>query len=187
MIVMKRTCAINGCEKEVKSKGYCEMHYYRLRRHGSPHVVLKPRRGKEIKCRVDENGCHIITSHSIALDGYARIQRNGKTHNAHRVAYMEEHGEIPKNLVVRHKCDVRSCVNIDHLELGTHKDNAHDMVKRNRHHYGEINKNSKLTEKKVLQIRKLSERHSQRELARMYGVGKTTIARVQNRETWVHI
>lgn len=184
---MKRICSIDGCEKEVKSKGYCEMHYYRVWRHGSPHTVLKPRRGKEIKYRVNESGCHIITSHSVAPDGYARIQRGGKTYNAHRLVYMKEHGEIPKNLVVRHKCDIRNCINLDHLELGTHRDNTRDMVKRNRHHYGEINKNSKLTEEEVMQIRELSELHSQRELARIFGVGKTTIARVQKKETWAHI
>ena len=163
------------------------MHYIRNRRHGSPHTVLKPNNRRPLKYKVDENGCHICTSHVTASDGYVRLERDGKTHNAHRVVYMKKHGNIPSHLVVRHKCDVRNCINIEHLELGTHKDNSKDMVDRKRHHFGEFNKNSKLTEKDVLNIRKLSSNHSQRELASMFNVGKTTISRIQNKESWRYI
>lgn len=184
---MRKTCSIKGCNKKHRSLGFCEMHYIRNRRHGSPHKVFKPKRKRPLKYKVDKNGCHICTSHATAPDGYVRVERDGVTYNAHRFAYMEKHGYIPSNLVVRHKCDVRNCINIDHLEVGTHKDNTHDMVSRKRHHYGEINRNSKLTEKEVLEIRVLSEIHSQRELAKMFSVGKTTIARVQNKVTWKHV
>ena len=184
---MSKICSVEGCNRKHRSLGYCEMHYIRNRRHGSPHKEFNPKRKRPLEYKVDKNGCHICTSHATALDGYVRVERDRVTYNAHRFVYMEKHGSIPEGLVVRHKCDVRNCINIDHLELGTHKDNSQDMVIRKRQHYGEIKKNSKLTEREVLKIRDLSRQHSQRELAAMFNVGKTTIARIQNNTTWRHI
>lgn len=51
--------------------------------------------------------------------------------SAHRMMWILKWGE-PGPLVVRHKCDNPPCVNPNHLELGTHADNAQDRVKRGR-------------------------------------------------------
>ena len=51
---------------------------------------------------------------------------------AHRYSYTRFKGEIPRGLVVRHKCDVMNCVNPDHLELGTNEDNVDDRNSRGR-------------------------------------------------------
>ena len=33
-------------------------------------------------------------------------------------------------MVVRHKCDNPTCVEIKHLEIGTRKQNTHDLISR---------------------------------------------------------
>jgi len=51
---------------------------------------------------------------------------------AHRLAWEEAKGPIPDGLFVLHRCDVRGCINVDHLFLGTAKDNTHDMMAKGR-------------------------------------------------------
>ena len=45
---------------------------------------------------------------------------------------MARYGEIPKGLLVMHKCDTRACCNPDHLQLGTQKDNMADCAAKGR-------------------------------------------------------
>ncbi len=54
------------------------------------------------------------------------------TRYAHRVAFQLLKGEIPGDREIMHGCDVRRCVNPNHLNLGTSADNVHDAVKKGR-------------------------------------------------------
>lgn len=50
----------------------------------------------------------------------------------HRHAYQLLRGPIPNGLVICHRCDVRRCVNPDHLEPGTARENFHDAMRKGR-------------------------------------------------------
>ena len=52
---------------------------------------------------------------------------------AHRMAWQISNNQlIPKKMVICHHCDNPSCVNPNHLFIGTQKDNMQDMIKKNR-------------------------------------------------------
>jgi hypothetical protein len=78
-----------------------------------------------------DNGCVEWTG-SKHRDGYGKLKVLGRTYSAHRYAYTLFKGEIPAGNMIRHKCDNRLCVNIEHLETGTHRDNMNDRNERNR-------------------------------------------------------
>lgn len=82
---------------------------------------------------VAEAGCLIYTG-SVDGGGYGTVSsQHGKSpYKAHRLAYEHHFGPIPAGMVVRHKCDTPRCVAQHHLQLGTQKDNAGDMVRRGR-------------------------------------------------------
>ena len=48
----------------------------------------------------------------------------GEKKFAHRIGYEQLVGPIPKGLELDHLCRVRHCVNPDHLEPVTHKENT---------------------------------------------------------------
>lgn len=111
---------------------------------------------------------------------------------AHRISYEIHYGPIPKNLFVLHKCDNPSCVNPDHLFLGTFQDNMNDMLKKRRNspppiHYGSANSNSKLTIKKANEIREKLRYGTriQTKLAKEYGVDRKTIFNIMHNKIWV--
>jgi len=58
--------------------------------------------------------------------GYGLFKFGPGLVNVHRISWQYRHGEIPEGMHVLHKCDVRNCVNPDHLFLGTHQDNMND-------------------------------------------------------------
>jgi hypothetical protein len=65
-------------------------------------------------------------------DGYGHIRVEGKLWQAHRYSTLLD-GRDPIGKVVMHRCDNPSCVNPNHLSLGTQADNVYDMVAKRRH------------------------------------------------------
>lgn len=149
------------------------------------------------------DGCWLWTA-GRSSNGYGQFWLNGLTITAQRVSYMLSKGEIPANMVVRHKCDNPQCVRPDHLELGTQLQNMLDKMARGRcirgnQHYarlspeklarGENHPRATVTTETVIEIRRLfaTEKITVSELARHFGVGRKATEAIVKRKSWTHI
>ncbi len=86
--------------------------------------------------RVADSGCW-EWQHALNSNGYGNIAWDGKYYGAHRAMYIALHGPIERKQLVLHRCDNRTCINPDHLFLGTYSDNMNDMYAKNRHAVGQ--------------------------------------------------
>ena len=101
---------------------------------------------------------------------------------AHRISYILYKGPIPEGMEVCHECDNPSCVNPNHLWLGTGKQNAEDMVEKGRSTKGERNPSSKLTVEQVEAIKIDTRVHDQ--IAPDYGVSRSLISQIKRGVIW---
>lgn len=85
-------------------------------------------------------GCWLWTASTAA--GYGTIGSEGgikgRQLNAHRVSYELAYGKFAQSLYVLHRCDVKLCVNPEHLFLGTPQDNVDDMIAKGRQRSGHL-------------------------------------------------
>lgn len=101
-----------------------------------------------------------------------------KSVRAHRFAYELVYGPTDKNIL--HRCDNRKCVNARHLFVGTHTENMRDMCAKGRHRWP-----VKLVEWQVSLIKLfLANERSHRQLAKQFGVGKSTIGSIATGDSW---
>lgn len=187
-------CSVPGCGKPHKAKGYCNTHHCRLFFYGRLDEGERPRGTPEERFwpKVQKaEGCWEWIG-SKRPNGYGRFQagaRGSSQLSAHRFSYELHKGRIPDGLLVMHTCDNRSCVNPDHLKLGTPLDNMQDMHAKGRakpgRPCGNRNANAKLTPEAVRYIRSSGKMVS--ELARELGMGKTAVRNVVRGRTWAHV
>lgn len=67
-------------------------------------------------------GCWLWTGACLP-SGYGQVFFRGRRRNAHRASYEHFKGELPEGTEVHHRCNVRCCVNPDHLEAVSHREN----------------------------------------------------------------
>lgn len=158
-----------------------------------------------------DHNCHLYCSHACRFEskyekrgptecwpyqacrhafGHGQFWNGTRVVYAHRFAWELINGPVPKGIYVCHRCDNPSCVNPEHLFLGTCADNLSDMRRKGRgskppRRAGEQHSMAVLTEDRVRTIRQSS--LSSRQLADMFGVEYQTIWRVRKRQTWKHV
>lgn len=122
-------------------------------------------------------------------DGYGKINlMSFQTRVAHRLSWILTFGEIPEGMLVCHRCDNPSCVNPNHLFLGTQSDNINDMYKKGRgiFHKGEHCCRAKLTNAQANKIRELysSGRHTQATLSKEFEISQAQISAIVNNKAY---
>jgi len=134
------------------------------------------------------SGCWLWLA-SCSKSGYGKMKIAKKNYRAHRASWTLFRGEVPRALLVCHKCDTRSCVNPDHLFLGTSHDNNVDMIRKGRmsHRSCDRHPDSKLTVDQVVKIRDLSKSVSCSKLSRDFGVSFPAIKNIVLRKKWKSI
>lgn len=111
----------------------------------------------------DVSGCHLWTGRKDH-DGYgifkaehpiSGIYKKIKTHRWH---WLYTHGPIPEGMICCHHCDVRHCVNLEHIYIGTPQMNTDDMMARGRQVIvrlpGELASRAILKDEQVLILRR---------------------------------
>ena len=137
-----------------------------------------------LKCGpMDSNGCIPWVSTKTSKGyGLLRVASTGsKKTGAHRIAWVLENGDLPPEVLVLHRCDNPSCVNPDHLFLGSPKENTEDMVKKNRHAWGKPLPWQKLNAedgKKILELRLAG--YMQQKVADLFGVSRPLISLIES-------
>lgn len=146
----------------------------------------------------------VIWPRALDSRGRGRVWVDGRLKLAHRAVWEAHHGAIPAGKMLCHHCDNPSCVNLDHLYIGTHADNMRDMRERKRSFgatqpekcrevgrrtglqntwaRGTSNPKAKLTEAQVQAIRHSVE--PTKALVERYGVDRSTIQRIRSGNAW---
>lgn len=135
-------------------------------------------------------GCWLWLASNVR--GYGVFGLNRKTPLAHRVSWEMHNGPIPVGRLVLHRCDTPSCVNPDHLWLGTHADNMRDMAAKRRgraeHPSGLQAYHAKLTAEQATEILALRAAGvKQREVAKRFGVHRSTVQELTQGRTYADV
>ena len=135
--------------------------------------------------RIPESGCWIWMK-SLNSGGYGNttLGRNSSI-LAHRASYEEKYGKIPNGVLALHSCDIKSCVNPDHIFLGTQQDNMTDKVMKNRQANGEKHGMSKLTREQAFEAKFGTEKPSL--LAKKFGCSAVMIRQIRSGMYWKHL
>lgn len=142
--------------------------------------------------KVDKSGDCWLWTGATTFGGYGVIQRGGADGGlirAHRYAYEEQLGPIPKGQGLCHRCDMPGCVRPTHLFPGDQRTNMADCAAKGRTRpggqTGVAHHRAKLNPEKVVQIRQLRRQGlSLNAVAERFDVSKKTILNIDKGVIW---
>jgi hypothetical protein len=188
---MDESCSVPNCERARYGRGYCNLHYQRWRSHGDP-TVKKTMRNEPVTERfwskvskAEADACWPYTANTTKL-GYGMFYLDGRNHPAHRVAFLLTHGRWPQPHCL-HSCDNPPCCNPTHLSEGTHQENMHQMIERDRRvsPAGESHPSARLTEDDIVEAQQLRDQGWKlSDLGERYGVSLSAIGRALQGRSW---
>ena len=188
-------CAVKGCNENASQLGFCTEHWRRCSEYGAP-TINEPSRGRwnalpaneRLMTKIRRDGDCWMWTGSTDRDGYGRIRaRIGGVliYKAHTLSYVLHTGElVPKEMLIMHSCDRPGCVNPEHLRVGTHRDNSHDMHAkgRARDQSGENGSKAKINALEAAAI--LADARPYAEIAKDYRIAESTVGSIKQRVSW---
>ena len=121
------SCTIDGCNKKVTARGWCNSHYLRWNRHGSPEGGAQGRHSTPsdaLSARTVREGDCLVWAGARDSSGYGHLKAAGRRVAAHRLAWELSNGPIPPGLHLDHICWNKACCEVSHLRLATHAQNV---------------------------------------------------------------
>lgn len=115
-----KKCKVDRCSAKVHARKMCEVHYRRFMRLGT--TKIKTPEDKFWDKVGKTNDCWFWVGNQYR-SGYGRFNLNRRYYQAHRYSYEIHKGKIPNGLVIDHLCRIPLCVNPDHLEAVTNREN----------------------------------------------------------------
>lgn len=127
--------------------------------------------------------------------GYGHVRWDGKMRLATRAMAVSSKMKDPKDEVftfessylILHRCNNPTCINPDHLYIGTYSDNMYDRARSGRAPdlRGVKHPQCKLTEQDVDSIRQLlKQKIPQRKIAKQFGISQSQICLINTGKSW---
>lgn len=186
-----RTCSIEGCAKPHYGRGWCSMHYRRVRDKGDPHAGPTgtppgaPLAFVATAAASSTDDC-IVWPFALSDNGYGKVNIGGGMRNVHRIVLERVAGQPPiPGMYAAHAplvCHNRACVNPRHLRWATPTQNSADKLIDGDTNRGERHGNSKLTAPQALAA--FSDPRQHHVIAAELGVTAGTITSIKSGKTW---
>lgn len=179
-------CSIPNCGKPAARRGWCNAHYLRNYRHGTP-LTGGTRHGDPMRFYTEAiltyggDEC-LLWPHATDKAGYPRMRVNGRSQYVTRLLCEELYGPAPTpKHEAAHTCGRGSdgCVTKRHLEWKTRAENEGAKIEHGTSNRGARNGRAKLSDTEMVEIRALKGIKTRREIAALYGIHFTHVTRVQ--------
>jgi hypothetical protein len=138
-----------------------------------------------VMSRVEKVDGHWLYVGSSDGKGYGKVAfAMRKTIKTHVLAYLYHHGDIPANTDVCHKCNVKNCINPEHLYLGTRSENV-----QHAHRDGLVSQ-CRLTNEQAMEVFKQANEGQkyQRDIAKDFGIDQQMVSMIKRKRAfkWIH-
>lgn len=190
---VSKYCLVGDCCGQSRARGMCRKHYGRWWKYGDPKITRRLFGvgstdelffWSHVAITADATRCWLWQA-GQSRGGYGKVGFKGKTYYAHRLAWLWTKGEDISGALILHSCDVRLCVNPNHMRKGTQADNMRDKVLRGRQVRGEQLHSAKFTEQQVIHIKqRLADGEIQSNIAGEFSVHRSTISAINTGKHW---
>jgi hypothetical protein len=193
---MSRSCVVveDGirCQNQPHSGDLCAKHALRMRRHSDPLFRSKQTRIRE--ATIEERYWILTETSNIEVDcwmwtgdidgdGYPRTQKDKVNIRMHVFACSLLNGPQPDGMYALHGCDIRRCVNPNHLYWGTAELNRRESLAMGTAPRGQSHGQAKVSDADVLAI--IRDTRTGREIAKDYNISQATVWKYKNKKARV--